>query len=556
MNSVVVFSIALYFFASSSLDTTRSDSFYPISTIGSEPRFSFKEDKPFLFIHDESNRTWLFHKSGVWILEQDKTWSYFGKIEFEEDDLVGSYNAFKEEFWFWSRGVGKVYTWKPGMLSPVRIDKSDHHRTQFGHYGFIHPNNGNIYAFGGTGFWQDRSYILEFDQKAGEWNIVPLKNFDVHPEGRRNALGMFDPNAGELHILSGYGHQFERYDKGNNLRFFEDYWIFDFELGIWNNKPVYGGDPEGDYENFVPESNFISTTAFDSTNGLIWQLVSQKTNQKLRLFVYDIRREFGTYLPNTITTNNLRFVKYDQTTNRLILHELDFVNNQMDAGIKSYALDLPNAVETRRMMDSTRRSELFQTKHTYLLVLLVIITSSVGFIFVYRKINRNSKNDTESGSHVLPIFGHENQHKSDNVELLVRLDHSIQIWLNGREITSEFDSPEREILVWLLWKNKVGEKFQNTTSIEDLFWSTSPNPDYVRKQRNISLKRINDSLNVLFEQNLEHKPTLISRNSYNDKRKKEYALDLGSITCSIDIRPEFMLQQKPWVQNITSDFTK
>ena len=556
MNILTMLSLVVWLFSYTSQDSTRSSSYYPIQSNSDAPRFSFKYEKPLMFIQDESDRTWFLHKNEIWILDEDLNWTYYGSIEFDEIDIVGSYNPYYKEFWFWSRGVGKVYTWKPGMSAPIRIDKSDHHRTQFGHYGFINPQNGNIYAFGGTGFWQDRSYIVEFDSKTLEWNIIPINNYDNHPEGRRHALGMYNHIAKELHILGGYGHLYERYDKGTDLIFFDDYWIFNFNDGLWYEKPIYGRNDQIADQNFVPETHFISTVGYDSINELAWHWVPEQTSQKLRLLVYDIRRQFATYLSNTIAIKNLLYIRYDQTNNRLIIHEIDVLNNQLDAEIKLHAYHLPDPDETRRLMDSIRGNELRNPIITYVITTIIVIVCIIGLVIISRNIFRlkNESKKIKSGSS--PILPHLNESKKPDTTLFILLDESIQIWLDGREISSEFKIIEREIFVWLSWKHNMGNTFQSSTTIEDLFWGSTPNAEYVRKQRNQVLKHLDALLITLFESFTNSGSILVSRNNYNDKRKKEYGLDLDSITYSIELKPNFLLQKKSWIQNISFDLKK
>lgn len=556
MNILTMLSLVVWLFSYTSQDSTRSSSYYPIQSNSDAPRFSFKYEKPLMFIQDESDRTWFFHKNEIWILDEDLNWTYYGSIEFDEIDIVGSYNPYYKEFWFWSRDVGKVYTWKPGMSAPIRIDKSDHHRTQFGHYGFINPQNGNIYAFGGTGFWQDRSYIVEFDSKTLEWNIIPINNYDNHPEGRRHASGMYNHIAKELHILGGYGHLYERYDKGTDLIFFDDYWIFNFNDGLWYEKPIYGRNDQIADQNFVPETHFISTVGYDSINELAWHWVPEQTSQKLRLLVYDIRRQFATYLSNTIAIKNLLYIRYDQTNNRLIIHEIDVLNNQLDAEIKLHAYHLPDPDETRRLMDSIRGNELRNPIITYVITTIIVIVCIIGLVIISRNIFRlkNESKKIKSGSS--PILPHLNESKKPDTTLFILLDESIQIWLDGREISSEFKIIEREIFVWLSWKHNMGNTFQSSTTIEDLFWGSTPNAEYVRKQRNQVLKHLDALLITLFESFTNSGSILVSRNNYNDKRKKEYGLDLDSITYSIELKPNFLLQKKSWIQNISFDLKK
>ena len=64
-----------------------------------------------------------------------------------------------------------LYTHKSDSFK--RLDKSKYHGHNFGRKLILH--NGEIYAFGGYGFWKSHSKLIRFDLKSGEWNIVQLK---------------------------------------------------------------------------------------------------------------------------------------------------------------------------------------------------------------------------------------------------------------------------------------------------------------------------------------------------------------------------------------------
>lgn len=64
-----------------------------------------------------------------------------------------------------------LYTHKSDSFK--RLDKSKYHGHNFGRKLILH--DGEIYAFGGYGFWKSHSKLIRFDLKSGEWNIVQLK---------------------------------------------------------------------------------------------------------------------------------------------------------------------------------------------------------------------------------------------------------------------------------------------------------------------------------------------------------------------------------------------
>jgi hypothetical protein len=562
----LLLSIILFFFSTQgALDIQFNRNLNPIKTIGNHPRVSLGGLKPFVFINTPDNRTWLFQQNGVWMYEYSlEKWTFIGKIEYDDPDILGSYNPYNEEFLFWSRGVGKVYTWKPGNDALERIDRSDLHKTQYGHFGFVDPSSGNIYAFGGSGFWQDRSFILEFDLRAREWNIVPLKEYTTHPQGRRDAIGMYDPGFNQLHIFGGYANPHERHDKGNQVILYEDYWVFDFNSGAWSQKKVFGKTSTSSNDNYFPQSNFISTNNFDRDNELIWYLASVNHSDQLQLLVYDLKRDFGTFLPAYVSSNNIRSVTYDRIGNQLILHNLSLGYGSDSAIVQTLTYSLPSAEDTRTLMDSIRDSELQTARIKTISKMLFFVIPFGIFILVYVKRRANRKQITD---------GVDRSQKSDRTDTIVTIENvnqltieitdTIRVLLNGENVRSKFTHPELDIFVWLAWKNSLGDSFQSNQMIERLFWTDSSNPGYTRKQRNLTMNRLNDQLELIFSKYTSGKSVLITRSSYNDKRKKEYGLDFHSIGLRFEFGEELKSASEPhgnekklWLEMIKDEYRR
>ena len=70
---------------------------------------------------------------------------------------------------------GGVFLFKNYILS--RKDNSFQHKMQINSSQFIYK--GNIYKYGGYGFWSDRNFITRFDIKTNEWELVPFLNLSL-----------------------------------------------------------------------------------------------------------------------------------------------------------------------------------------------------------------------------------------------------------------------------------------------------------------------------------------------------------------------------------------
>lgn len=107
----------------------------------------------------------------------------------------------------------------------------------------------------------------------------------------------------------------------------------------------------------------------------------------------------------------------------------------------------------------------------------------------------------------------------------------------------------------------MGDPFQITDNIEQAFWHDSPNLDYVRKQRNTTIKRLNEQLTELFGKYEPEHAWVVDRASFTDKRKREYALDLNGIQVACDLDDDGLVTgtpildgcNGPWVDQIRKE---
>lgn len=70
------------------------------------------------------------------------------------------------------QGTHYLYSYLPQRGTFIRQDQSHFHGHNFDRYLFMYK--GEIYAFGGYGFWQSHSRLIKFDFTSHEWQLVPL----------------------------------------------------------------------------------------------------------------------------------------------------------------------------------------------------------------------------------------------------------------------------------------------------------------------------------------------------------------------------------------------
>lgn len=96
------------------------------------------------------------------------------------------------------RGLGQVYRFDTNGLK--RIDKSFSMQNNFGHAVFEY--DGQLYSYGGYGFWNYHPYFVRYSWQNSEWNLVIHDN-NTLPPGRTKPF--FQQNDEFIYLLGGEG---------------------------------------------------------------------------------------------------------------------------------------------------------------------------------------------------------------------------------------------------------------------------------------------------------------------------------------------------------------
>lgn len=555
-------------FSTDLLDSLKNKSLIDLSFDNTvSPSLSNADYIAYIMVETPDDSLWFFVENEAWILDRNTLkWRFVAPIQLEDHQITGGYDPIRKEFLFWSTGIGKVYTWKPGQIAPIRVDKSDNHKTQYSHYPMIDPSTGNIFAFGGGGYWQTRGYISKFDQGIKEWSIVPINN-STYPSSRMAARGAYDSRNKQLHIFGGYDYRFSRADLSNDAITLSDYWIFDFGTSYWVEKKILNTPPEIEFYPNAYEQNFASLSIIDDENRLIWYLVNTNVEQQLQLVVYDIERSFGAFLPVYIPFNHKIQYEFDEKNNRLLIYHINISKkNDEKFLLKIQSLNLPNPQETRLILDEISQNEkqlLNPVSNNINLIILSLLPLALitTWYFYNRKKRIKSSNDQENTNTRVISESILDSKSQDSVVLEVNFVGEKTISIQGAQVSHLFTRPELELFLWLFWKMHIGKLYQTTDSIEEVFWSDVQNQDYVRKQRNLSLKKLNKQLQTLFEKHLKRDLWVLDRNAYNDKRKKEYALNLAEVNVICDLDKKTFTSEDilkrfsgKWVTHIRSEY--
>ena len=176
-------------------------------------------------LHKKSNKVYIFYRDHVSSIDLNtlklKDTIYDDKgLDIEKFQPISTHS----KNYFLDPLGGGVFLFKNYTLS--RIDNSFPHKMQINSSQFIYK--GNIYKYGGYGFWSDRNFITRFDIKTNEWELVPFLNSKTVPKGRHQSI--VKVIGDNLYVIGGVSP-----NELNPLVFEDnnDVWKFDLVNGVW-----------------------------------------------------------------------------------------------------------------------------------------------------------------------------------------------------------------------------------------------------------------------------------------------------------------------------------
>jgi hypothetical protein len=514
-----------------------------------------------IFAQDDSNRVWFFVDSEVWFFSLiHRTWTKYAEITgFDDDDHI-HYNSVSSHFIIWNDNGSSVRTWKPGQLLTQSILNSEKPPIYMYHSGSIDNRTGNIIAMGGRGFGIDTGLIWTLNSSDAEWRLVPISSSNEPPPPRHSASTLFHASKNQLHLFAGASFKQGRRDVSETEIDRWDYWTYNFDESIWSQKIIFGLS-EADYDQKA-SGTYRSRSLnglFDPKNDLIWFHYKGMKDAVHSLIAFDLRSGYGIHLPVSLLDRFekpiLRHMSLDPITGELILFWSPWVSDQNQSLVRVSVTKLPDADMVRSMIATALTQwENTQSKNNVWENMILILFLAVIPIF--------------GGSAVYLIFSKKGQHRKDKESVM--LDSSI-IWtivlsssptikINGKVLDDYFSKNELHLLCWMSWKFAKGNKFQLTDTIESFFFHEIDNLDYLRKQRNNTFKRINEQLNRLCSKYVQNREWISDRYLYEDRRKREYALQLEDITIEVEydldqleLELSYSTNNQQWLKDIRED---
>lgn len=465
-------------------------------------------------VHDERHeRVLVLSDTMLWSLDLRRgAWSLSQRLVLPDGVTEAAYDTARDWLVLWNGGVGDVYTWRDGDPALTRVDGSLPHRTQFGHAGVLHPRTGDVYAFGGYGFWYYRNLITRYERATGEWFLVPLAAGSPQPTPRTEALATYWEAGDALFVLGGVTGAREdgRQEPGAaTLTLARDLWRYDYTSARWTRLALL---PEAlavgrRYPAAEPPTggNLGAFSAQDTTRAL-WFVAGRHTFQggtasqsEADLLVVDLRSgqvgRLGTIGSSSETPAG---VVWDAPRRRLVVLRYAMTTNRLARPVTVYAASADAALVAASLeRPGSGRSVVFTG-----LGLLVLVGGAVSWLLRLAGGTRQPVALAESGSHDARavILSGEGTIRLDGVEL---------------------PEAEERLLGLLARARYAGEPFIPADVIEAALWPDLDGPDYVRKVRNQTMRRLATRLAT---HRVSTEEAIVSRRALDDRRRVEYAL--------------------------------
>lgn len=461
-----------------------------------EPRFIHGEII-YADVDSTNNRLLVVLSDGLWQYDLDSNrWLFLSELELLPDayfEYEFAYNDEKEVLNFWDRGVGRVYEVDPNTYQVKRIDKSHSHKNQFKHQPFI--KEGDIYAFGGYGYWIWKNYITYYDKELQEWRVQNIDPASQIPSPRVPHAGVYVSSLNEFFIYGGsIPSQKQRADdQYTSSHDINDIWRFSFADNSWDRITTI----DQRYRFYNPESfmrisrtNGISGSAYSDKSDL-WYIpvITEDVSDNL-VFLKPLNAASG-QVGESILLPSIESMPIVPTS--FLFNSSS--GNLIIVGIKKITDTDQYPVEVIRVSEDSLLSELqFAAPKgdgywVYILILLLLVGLSGGF---YVKNHSKEKGDYSKGK------------KSFTEQQVQQMQ-----WLKSDE----------KLLLKYLFDNRG---YLESMRIDEAVWPDIANYDYRRKLRN----DIINSINKKFRKRLSVNVDIIERiKDPDDQRRYLYGLN-------------------------------
>lgn len=461
----------------------------------------------------ENSRFFLMDSTKVYSFDVEAaTWDLLATVDPEFVKFKIDYSPFHNGLLFWDQGVGRVFL-MDSTQTLTRLDKSFNHQNQFGHAGWIDPQKGAIFAFGGYGLFKLKSLLTQYNPSKQEWNESYISNKHQWPAPQILPSAFPDTKNGKVYFLGLNMSHADYYTRDYPIEKKEvkAFWEYDIEMNLWTrlaelpqefhgktaiykdmNLTNYSVHPELSFLLFSRENDIASM----SSKGLIAFDLETKSFKKMIEIEPDFN-DLESYLS----------VYWSASDEVFYVLSFEFNHTQSRVVIHPYKIEIKD--ETA-FLDRLRYEDGTQFSNVSILIAMLLISAPFGAWVMYKyRTHRTSK---------------QVQHKLQHDKIMVKFDHmrNMEVTYLGKTMDK---LPEGE---WLLLKMLSLSSFEKdvylvSDDIEKALLPSHPSQDYTRRFRNLTMDRLIGYLTT-FTGN-PSKEFILKRPTLLDKRKFEYRLN-------------------------------
>lgn len=253
------------------------------------------------------------------------------------------------------------------MVRFSKIDRTYNLNYNIDCYNFVY--NGNLYNYGGYGFWQKTGHFRRYNQVDKEWDIVPT-NIEVIPGGYE----WYSDKEGKMYV------PFQKIEKRflkdpiykNGLYDFKSY-VLDVNKAEWQQI----GKSSKQFENLALQKNNYLCLKADSGN----------------LFLINDETYFFDYLNNKVykskQTDLNQFLLRNSENNPIFYNEgLIYIYNKSEQIFKTWKFDLNDFTE----LDFPIWTIDYTSYYIILGVVVILVAGIILYLIVKRKLKQRIQN--------------------------------------------------------------------------------------------------------------------------------------------------------------------
>jgi hypothetical protein len=422
----------------------------------------------------------------------------------------------RTELLAWDVGLGRVVR-IDSTGEPTRIDRSFNQKTQYGHIQHIGPD-GRITAIGGTGLHHPKNYAVAFSHASMGWHRYGGSDLISHDPFVADGFSLHDPVTGSFLIFAAHRYHSWQVDRG----------ILQMDPNSGRIRILHTRHPSvtsAIYENYV-QHNETSVQTGSHRIGFVQQRGFEAPNNMFRLSAisldsYRVVELQGPLASDIHPATEFAILHYSDSDS--ILYSLEFTHHTNDfiSGVVAHRAKvdveaLQSHLERGRVPDMPLREPADGAAPVWpwQLALGIALLGMGGLWMRARGL----------GERILP-----GPAVTPQAAIRIRLD---PLRVNGTDWKELFGSGftmEGRLLENLARAALDGRPVVNSETVERLLTPSHPSVDYIRKTRNQTRKRLEESLQAI-RPLPDGEAYVLTDRDITDKRKSRLQLNSRWIT--------------------------